>query len=122
MAQVDEIDYSADFDDLYSRMDDFDQFLQTGKLSYSMLKYIPGLAEITFQGKLHSTETKRKFEDDSYKNKKVIEFNVQCSANHYANFQNVHLRFPIKIKWAADEDNNITARYSTGKQVFCSLD
>ena len=26
MGQVDEIDYSADFDNLYSRMDDFDKF------------------------------------------------------------------------------------------------
>lgn len=48
MAQVDEIDYSADCDDLYWRMDDFDQFLQTGKISYGMLKCTPGLAEITF--------------------------------------------------------------------------
>ena len=58
---------------------------------------------------MHSTETKRKFKDESYKNKKVTEFNVQCSGNHYANFQNAHLCFPIKIKWVADEDNNITA-------------
>ena len=39
-----------------------------------MLKCSPGLAEITFQGKLYSTETKKKFKDESYKNKKVTEF------------------------------------------------
>ena len=58
---------------------------------------------------MHSAETKRKHADDSYKNEKVIEFNVQLTANHYTNFQNVHLCFPIKIKSAADEDNDITA-------------
>ena len=26
--QVDKVDYSADFDNLYSRMDDFDKFLK----------------------------------------------------------------------------------------------
>ena len=49
-AQVDEIDYTADFDNLYSRMDEFDKFFQIGKISYNMLKYIPGLAKIGYQG------------------------------------------------------------------------
>ena len=54
MAQVDEIDYSADFDNLYSRMDDFNKFFQMVKVSYKMLKYIPGLAKPGYQGQLHS--------------------------------------------------------------------
>ena len=41
--------------------------------------------------------------------KKVIEFNIQLTANHCSNFQNVHLCFSLKIKLAADEDNNVTA-------------
>ena len=52
-----------------------------------MLKYIPGLAKIGYQGQFLGTETKRKYADESYKNKKVIEFNVQLTANHYTNFQ-----------------------------------
>ena len=107
MAQVDEIDYMADFGNLYSRMDDFDKFFNTGKISYNMLKYIPGLAKISYQGKLSGTETRRKYVDESYKNKKVIEFNVRLTANHYTNFQNVHLCFPIKTKSVPDNDNDI---------------
>ena len=55
------------------------------------------------------TETQRKYADGPYKNKKVIEFNVQLTTNHYTNFQNVHLCFPTKFKLAADSDNDITA-------------
>ena len=33
MTQVNEIDYAADFDSLYSRMDDFNKFFNTGKIS-----------------------------------------------------------------------------------------
>ena len=90
-------------------MDDFDKFFQIGKISYNILKYIPDLAKITYQGQLHSTETKRKYADDSYKNKKVIESNIQRTANHYTNFQNVQLCFPTKIKVEMDEDNDATA-------------
>ena len=93
MAQVDEFDYSANFDNLHLTMDDFDKFFKTGKVSYNMLQCIPGLAKIAYQGQLHSTETKRKYEDDSYRYKKVIEFNIHLTANHYINFQNIHLFF-----------------------------
>ena len=61
LAQVNEIDYRADFDNLYSRMDGLDKIFQTGKISYNMLKYICGLVKIGYQGQLHLTETKRKY-------------------------------------------------------------
>ena len=108
MAKVNEVDYSADFDNFYSKMDDFDKFFKTGKVS-DMLRYILGLAKVGYQGQLHSTETKKKYTDDTYKNKKMIEFNVQLTKGHCTNFQTVHLCFSLKFKVAADNDNNIAA-------------
>ena len=71
MAKVDDVDYSADFDNLYSKMDGFDKFSRTGKASYNMLRCITGLAKIGYQGQLYSTEMKRKYPDDTYKTKKL---------------------------------------------------
>ena len=67
---------------------------------------------------MHSAKTKRKYADQSYKNKKVIEFNVQLTANDYTNFQNVHLCFPIKIKSAVDINNDIAAGVITVNNFF----
>lgn len=67
---------------------------------------------------MHLTETKRKYADESYKSKKVIEFNVQLTANHYINFQKVHLCFSIKIKLAADNDKDITADVITVNNFY----
>ena len=61
----------------------------------------PGLAKFGYQGQLHSTETKRKYADDTFKNKKVIEFNIQLMKGHYTNFHCVHLCLPLKVKLAA---------------------
>ena len=108
-AKVDETDYSADFDNLFSKMNDFDKFFRNGKISYNMLKYRPGLPKAACQDQLEKTETKRKYADDSYKSKKVIEFNIKLAGNQYTNFHNIHLCFPMKIKSAADNDNDITA-------------
>ena len=76
-----------------------------------MLKYIPGSAKTAYQGQFEKTETKIKYADDSYKGKKVTEFNVQLAGNQYTNFHDIHLCFPIEIKSAADNDNGITAGY-----------
>ena len=40
MSQVDEADHSVDFDNLYSRMDDFDNFFKTGKISFNITNKI----------------------------------------------------------------------------------
>ena len=87
-----------------------------------MLKYIPVLAKAAYQGQLVKAETKRKYADDSYKGKKVIEFNMQLAGNQYTNFHNIHFYFPIKIKPAADNDDDITAGYRPVNNFFCSLD
>ena len=76
-------------------MDDFDKFFRNGKISYNMLKYIPGLAKAAYQGQLEKTETKRKYTDESCKSKKVIEFNIQLAGNQYTIFCNIYL-FPYK--------------------------
>ena len=50
-AKADEIDYSVDFDNLFSKMDYFDKFFRNGKISYNMLKYIPGFAKAAYKKK-----------------------------------------------------------------------
>ena len=83
-----------------------------------MLRYIPGLAKICYQGQLYLTKVKRKYVDDTYKNKKVIEFNVQLKKGHYTNFQNVHLCFPLKFKSEANNGNNLAANTVTVDNFF----
>ena len=68
MANVGKVDYSADFDNLSLKMNDFDNFVRTGEVSYNMLRQVPGLAKGAYQGQLKSTETKGKYADDTYKN------------------------------------------------------
>ena len=118
MAKVDRVDYSADFGNLYSKMNDLNTFFRTGKLSYNMLRYIPSLANVCSEGQLHSTEIKRKYVVDAYNNKKVLEFIVQLRKGHYTNFQNVHFCLPLKSRMAADNDNDLTAGVITVNKFF----
>ena len=99
-------------------MDDFHKLFKTGKVSYNMLRYIPGLVKVRYQCQLHSKETKRKCVDDTYKIKKVIKLNVQLTKGHYTNFQNVHPCFALKFKLAASNANNMAAGIITVNRFF----
>ena len=107
--KVEAMDYFSDLRNLYLRLDNFIDLYDRGKLLADMIRYIPGLTKIAYQGQIDSTETKRKYADNTYK-KKVIEFNILLTANHYTNFQNIHICFPLKFRSAADNDNDLAAR------------
>ena len=72
-----------------------------------MLRYIPDSAKATYQRQLHSAKVKKKYADETNKNKKVIKFNVQLTKRHYTNFQNVYFCFARKFKSLADNCNNL---------------
>ena len=63
-----------------------------------MLRYLPGLAPVVYQGQLKGTNEKKAYADDNYTGLKLAEFNIQLSNNEYMNFHNVNIVFPMKIK------------------------
>ena len=70
--KVEAMDYSSDFRNFYSRLDDFMDLYGRGKLPADMIRYIPGLTKIPYQGQIDSTKTKRKYANDTYKNEKLL--------------------------------------------------
>ena len=107
--KVEAVDYSSDFRNLYSRLDGFMDLYDRGKLPADMIRYIPRLTKIPYQRQIDSTKAKRKYANNTYKNKKVIE-KVILTANHYTHFQNMSICFPLKFKSADDNDNDLAAR------------
>ena len=61
---------------------------------------------------------KKLYADDTYKDLKTAEFNIQLSSNQYMNFHNVHLVFPMKIKKSTNVANNLTATDITVNNFF----
>ena len=106
---VNAVDYSADFDGLYKKVDNLEKFFKTGSAPERLIRYIPSLVKPTYQGQISGTQEKRAYADDTYRDLKIAEFNIQLTANQYMNFHNVHLVFPLKIKKQTNNANNILA-------------
>ena len=106
---VNAVDYSTNFDGLYKRVDNLEKFFKTGSTPGKLIRYIPGLAKPTYQGQISGTQEKRAYADDTYRDLKIAEFNIQLTADQYMNFHNVHLMFPLRIKKRTSNANNILA-------------
>ena len=44
-AKVDAIDYRADFENLFTRLDSIEKFIHTGKTKNDLIRYIPGITK-----------------------------------------------------------------------------
>ena len=106
---VNAVDYSADFDGLYKRVDNLEKSFKTGSAPRKLIRYIPGLVKPTYQGQISGTQENRAYADDTYRDLKIAEFNIQLTANQYMNFHNVHLVFSLRIKKGTNNANNILA-------------
>ena len=106
---VTSIDDSAQFDELVKKADNLQNFIEKGQAEGPLVRYLPGLAKPLYQGQIKGTIEKKAYADDTYKDLKTAEFNIQLSSNQYMNFHNVHLVFPMKIKKRTNVANDLTA-------------
>ena len=100
VGKVGVIDYTADFENLFTRLDCIEKFIHTRRSKNDLIRYIPGITKPAHQGQLEGTLTKKAYADETWKGHSVAEFNVKLTNNQYMNFHNVHLVFPMKIKKA----------------------
>ena len=117
-AGVAAVDYSTDFASLDKKIDNFMKLFDQGKGPGELVRYIPGLTKPLFQGQIDGTQEKKAFADDTYKDLKTAEFTIQLSSNHYKNFNNVHIVFPLKIKKKTNVANDILATEITVNNFF----
>ena len=80
-AKVEAIDYTADFESLFTRLDPVEKFIHTERSRNDLIRYIPGITKPVYQGQLEGTLTKKAYADDTYKGHRVAEFNVKLTNN-----------------------------------------
>ena len=117
-AGVVSVDYTAQFNTLVQKVENLKNFIEKGTAESGMLKYLPGLAPVMYQGQLKGTHEKKAYADESYRDLKIAEFNIQLSNNEYMNFHDVHIVFPLKIKKKSNVANNLNAGDITVNNFF----
>ena len=95
---VSAIDYSADIGNLIDKIDKITTLHDTGRIDKDVIKYIPGMAPVSYQGQIDFLDTKRTYPASTYPDMQQIEFNLEVVKNHYINFSNMVLCLPIDFR------------------------
>ena len=92
------MDYSADIDNLINKIDKITTLYDTGRMDKDVIKYIPGMASVSYQGQIDFVDTKRTYAASTYVDMQQLEFNLEVVNNHYINFSNMVLCLPIAFR------------------------
>ena len=95
---VSAIDFSADIDNLIDKIDMISTLYDTDRMDKDVMKYIPGIAPVSYQGQIDFVDTKRTYAASTYSDMQQLEFNLEVVNNHYINFSNMVLCLPIFLK------------------------
>ena len=72
------IDYSANIDNLIDKLDKLSMLYDSGHMDKDVMKYIPGMAPISYQGQIDFVDTKRTYAASStYSDMQQLEFNLR---------------------------------------------
>ena len=104
------IDYTADIDNLIGKLDKLSTLYESGRMDKDVIKYIPGMAAISYQGQRDYVDTKKTYASSTYSDMQQLEFNLEVINNHYINFSTMVLCLPIKF---AKKTNKATAIAAT---------
>ena len=106
---VDAVDFSADIDNLIGKLDKRSVLYDSGRMDADVMKYIPGMSKVSYQGQIDFIDTKRTYAASTYTDMQQLEYNIEVVANHYVNFSNMVVCFPIAFRKRTNKAQPIDA-------------
>ena len=88
---VDSVDFSADIDDLIGKVSKLKALYERGEVDADILRYVPGMNKIMYQGQIDYIDTKKTYAASTYMDMEQMEFTIELTADHYLNFSNIIL-------------------------------
>ena len=80
---VEAVDFSADIDNLIRKIDKLKTLYDEGQVDADILRYIPGMSKIMYQGQIYWINTKKTYAASTYSDMQMLEFAIELTANHY---------------------------------------
>ena len=106
---ADAIDFSANVDNLIGKLDKLSTLYDTGRIDADVIKYIPGMAKISYQGQIDFIDTKHSYAASTYTDMQQMELNIEVAANRCINFSNMVLCVPIAFRKRTNKAQAISA-------------
>ena len=97
-ARVESIDYSTSVDDLVNKVKKLKTLYDTRKIDADVLRYVPGMNKIMYQGQLNYIETRKVHTSSTYTDMEQLEFVIELTADKFLNFSTIELCLPMTFR------------------------
>ena len=98
VAKVSSVDNTSDLKDVFTKIDKLKKLWDDGSINYDLIRYLPGTAKISRQGKIYNAHPQKVYASTNWSGLRTFEFNMLLTANAVTNFNNMHLCIPMQIK------------------------
>ena len=88
---------ASNYNDEKEKIKKMRELISTGKYDEDLVRYIPGVLDLKFQGMLEDIDTRKKVAYSSYTDMEELDFQIMLTENYYLNPNNIHICFPIKV-------------------------
>ena len=97
-AGVESTDHSASVDDLIGKVKKLKVLYEKGQIDADVLKYVPGMNKIMYQGQLNYIETRKAHASSTYADMEQLEFAIELTADKFLNFSTIELCLPMTFR------------------------
>ena len=104
---VSSIDNTSNLKDVFGKVDKLRDLWDKGTADASLIWYIPGLRNVSRQGKIFNIVPKKVYATSAYTDKKTLEFTIELAANTHTNYSSMCIVLPIEIKKATNKAANV---------------
>ena len=101
------IDNTSNLKDVFGKVDKLGDLRDKGNTDASLRRYIPGLSNVSRQGKIFNIVPKKAYTTSTYTDKKALEFTIELAANTHTNYSSMCIVLPIQIKKSTDKTANV---------------
>ena len=98
VSAVSSIDNTSNLKDAFGKVDKLGDLWDKGTADASLMRYIPGLSNVSRQGKIFNIVQKKAYATSTYSEKKTLEFAIELTANTHKNYSSMCIALPIQIK------------------------
>ena len=98
VSAVSSIDNTSNLKDAFGKVDKLGDLWDKGTADASLMRYIPGLSNVSRQGKIFNIVQKKAYATSTYSEKKTLEFAIELTANTHKNYSSMCIVLPIQIK------------------------
>ena len=92
------IDNTSNLKDVFGKVNKLRDLWDRVQADASLIRYIPGLSNVSKQGKIFNIVPKKAYATSIYADKKTLEFTIELAVNTFTNYSSMCIVLPITIK------------------------